>query len=515
MTHRDYDLTIFLIATGKYFRYAKLLITQINEYVNPGSNIQILLLTDSRDALQTPDARLQITQKLIAQQPWPEITLFRYETILKFKEFIMGKNVFWIDADMSIVKEIDTNLLFSKGGVFLAKHPGFTFNGRKIGELARLNFIRFLRVLLHKKILQLLSDLGWETSKKSKAFVPLFKRRCYRMGGFWGGDRVQVLEMCEVLAHNVREDYKRSLVAVWNDESHLNWFAANYFTQLIPNGFVGVEDYELLEPSIAHIFCLDKSELDATLDALIDESCPSFLINPKDNQIIRVDKIDIGFHHQFNGGNLIWNEPTSDAPSIVTQDLPLFFYQYTPRFGDVIFDIGAGVGSELLAFSNLVGPKGLLYCVEPDPLAFARLNQLRQFLDLKNVILLNYAVSNFNGSTILSQTGGVGATNSTINCKSGIQIECKTFDAICKEFNINKIDYVKVNVEGSEVQVLEGLSASIEVRNWCISCHDFLEGESFKTKSRITQLLMDRKYKVVSHPLDEKYEFKNFYVYAK
>jgi hypothetical protein len=262
----EYDLTIVLIATGKYFRYAKLLVAQINENINLGSEIQILLLTDSKEVLLAPDKRLLITQKIVTQQPWPEITLFRYEIILEFKEFILGKNMIWIDADMGIVRKIDTNLLFLKNGVFLSKHPGYTFNGKKLVKLARLNFIRFVHVLFSKKILHPFSTLGWETSKESKAFVPLLKRRCYRMGGFWGGDRLQVLKMCEILATNVREDYEQGLVAIWNDESHLNWFAANHFTQKIPNGFVSVENYELLEPSIAHIFCLDKSELDAMLE---------------------------------------------------------------------------------------------------------------------------------------------------------------------------------------------------------------------------------------------------------
>ncbi len=54
----------------------------------------------------------------------------------------------------------------------------------------------------------------------------------------------------------------------------------------------------------------------------------------------------------------------------------LFLYEYTPRAGDVVFDVGAGIGAEALLFSRLVGASGRVVSLEAHPDTYRRLVDL-------------------------------------------------------------------------------------------------------------------------------------------
>src|SRR5271154_2216517 len=44
-----------------------------------------------------------------------------------------------------------------------------------------------------------------------------------------------------------------------------------------------------------------------------------------------------------------------------------FLWGYTPGVGDVVIDVGAGVGEEALTFSRAVGKHGRVICIEAHP----------------------------------------------------------------------------------------------------------------------------------------------------
>ena len=53
-----------------------------------------------------------------------------------------------------------------------------------------------------------------------------------------------------------------------------------------------------------------------------------------------------------------------------------FLWGYQPRKGDVIMDVGAGVGEEALMFSREVGEHGRVICVEAHPRTYRCLEKL-------------------------------------------------------------------------------------------------------------------------------------------
>jgi precorrin-6B methylase 2 len=59
--------------------------------------------------------------------------------------------------------------------------------------------------------------------------------------------------------------------------------------------------------------------------------------------------------------------------------VPFFTSAYKPKIGDIVFDIGAGIGTEINDFSSMVGDYGRVIAVEADPIAFRRLSKLVNF----------------------------------------------------------------------------------------------------------------------------------------
>lgn len=134
--------------------------------------------------------------------------------------------------------------------------------------------------------------------------------------------------------------------------------------------------------------------------------------------------------------------------------------------GDCCIDIGAAQGEYTYILSKTVGSKGKVYSFEPVGRAFEKLEELITHYDLKNVSLFNYALGDKNGSAIMlipllnnvlhedvaHLDNDMGSATHCIEEK----VMVKTLDNFVLEHNIEKIDFIKCDVEGAELQVLEG-----------------------------------------------------------
>jgi FkbM family methyltransferase len=192
-------------------------------------------------------------------------------------------------------------------------------------------------------------------------------------------------------------------------------------------------------------------------------------------------------------------------PSVLTAEArEVVFRGYTPREGDVVFDVGAGIGAETLLFSRLVGECGGVVSLEAHPLTYGRLVDLCSANGLDNVIPLQVAASDSDGTTAISDSAN-HIRNTTLSVEGdGIEVPACRLDTIARELGLMRIDLLKMNIEGSERVALHGLGTLLaSTRHVVIGCHDFLADEGgapeLRTKAAVRALLTDNGFAVTAH----------------
>jgi FkbM family methyltransferase len=130
----------------------------------------------------------------------------------------------------------------------------------------------------------------------------------------------------------------------------------------------------------------------------------------------------------------------------------------TPDF--VFLDVGANIGGYSLFVAALAGPRARIVSIEPQPEIFERLICNIRLNDFYSVKALNCAVADLDGEvTLFVAARNRGETSMRIvnGDDAGLQIRVpsKTLLSIVTEENFERIDAVKLDVEGAEDLILE------------------------------------------------------------
>ncbi|MEI8136308.1 MAG: FkbM family methyltransferase [Bacteroidota bacterium] len=175
----------------------------------------------------------------------------------------------------------------------------------------------------------------------------------------------------------------------------------------------------------------------------------------------------------------------------------IYCKNYFPKKDDVIVDIGAGIGTEVLFFHEQIGENGKIYSIEASTDSYTKLNALCSKNRITNSFNYNIAISNFNGKIWLEETENF-EVNQINNTHKGIEINCFTLDQFVKDNGITKIDLLKVNIEGAELPMLNGMNECINiVQNIAVSCHDFLFKEDKHIKTSIVKYLEKNNFQII------------------
>jgi FkbM family methyltransferase len=142
----------------------------------------------------------------------------------------------------------------------------------------------------------------------------------------------------------------------------------------------------------------------------------------------------------------------------------------------VCVDVGAAAGLYTVALSRLAGPTGRVHSVEPLPFVHPVWSRLLRGGEGTNVRHHTVALGAEPGKATMSvpvgrhglvtgrsflawKTDGVGS-NSEFDGQVEIIVEVSTLDRLCAE--LPRLDFVKIDVEGGELDVLRGGQWAIE-----------------------------------------------------
>jgi FkbM family methyltransferase len=137
------------------------------------------------------------------------------------------------------------------------------------------------------------------------------------------------------------------------------------------------------------------------------------------------------------------------------------------KTGDVFLDIGANIGFFTVIGARMVGPDGRVYAFEPVPANTAALRHNIALNSFENTKIFESAVSNFSGKGELLLAGwGGGSTlayaSSPPDLKGILEVDLVTIDQLVERGEIDPPAVVKIDVEGAELEVLQGMAQTLE-----------------------------------------------------
>lgn len=139
--------------------------------------------------------------------------------------------------------------------------------------------------------------------------------------------------------------------------------------------------------------------------------------------------------------------------------------------GAIFLDIGANLGFFALEAARLVAPRGIVYAFEPQPATFASLERSAQLVEGAVVRCLPIALSNaahesmrfFLSRDFTSSSLRPEAPERARRYAGEIRVRTESLDRLVAggEIPLSRIDLAKIDVEGAEASVIEGMVATL------------------------------------------------------
>ena len=133
--------------------------------------------------------------------------------------------------------------------------------------------------------------------------------------------------------------------------------------------------------------------------------------------------------------------------------------------GDIIFDVGANLGESIERYLNIF-PGATVHSFEPNLKLF---NSLKKMYNKSNIFLNPFGLSNSDSKANLHIASNSNMSSiETINYNSKffkkreiksentVEVDLTTIDNYCSKNSINRIDILKLNIQGHEPKCLEG-----------------------------------------------------------
>ena len=177
----------------------------------------------------------------------------------------------------------------------------------------------------------------------------------------------------------------------------------------------------------------------------------------------------------------------------------------------VIFDVGAYVGDTIKQFNSSF-PECYIHAFEPfhDSFSFLK-NRFKKtdkiFLNniavgdrsLENIKM--YVTQNKGSSSLLQPIIGANEfwEGNPLSTQKEVKVETITIDKYCEQHNIERIDILKIDVQGNELKVLQGAKRMLKEKRVSLIFTEISIAPNYKEQSEIDEvikLLRENKYRI-------------------
>lgn len=180
-----------------------------------------------------------------------------------------------------------------------------------------------------------------------------------------------------------------------------------------------------------------------------------------------------------------------------------YFKKDSINRGDIIIDAGAYNGVFTILAAKMTGPRGKVIAFEPDSNNFNKLLKNLEPNNIKNVIAVKRGLWCEKGNLDLIMCGSRSSFifNTSEDKKvNTVSVDC--LDHELKRLKIKKVDFVKMGIEGAEIEAIKGMKNTLKDSNdikLAIASYHIVDGK--KTCYEVEKLLSNLKFNVKSgHP---------------
>ncbi len=157
---------------------------------------------------------------------------------------------------------------------------------------------------------------------------------------------------------------------------------------------------------------------------------------------------------------------------------------YKVKKGDIVVDVGAHIGTFTVRAAKTVGDGGMVVAIEPEMDNLRVLERNIRANGLNNVVIVPKGVWSRKDRLklfIKENTSG----HSFVRCRGRfMEVEVDTLDNILRELGVNKVDFIKMIVEGAEIEAYKGMKETLkdnDVKLAIATYHKAGEKETYRT----------------------------------
>ena len=137
--------------------------------------------------------------------------------------------------------------------------------------------------------------------------------------------------------------------------------------------------------------------------------------------------------------------------------------------GDVVIDCGAGLGDQAVFFAEAAGPEGFVAALEPHPVnSKACYENMRRNPCLRGRMMVIPAGAWSKDATLELALKGGGSSLDALTTERAqpdlkrSTVRCRAIDAVASDLPRSDISFIKMDIEGAEIEALRGATATIE-----------------------------------------------------